>query len=146
MNQNELEKLLERHFDGEGSLPDNALADNPGMARYQENLAVLRNHMSAKRTVAEIADPQFNGFMAGIREQTAAKPASHWGRWLTLASLTAASLVISAASFYIVAYGPSPVEATEVEMVSTDLEGASTREYTEDGITTVWVSVAEDDL
>jgi hypothetical protein len=146
LNDN-MEKVLERHFDGEGSMPEKvarACEEDPALRAYSAHLQSLRSHAAAQRQDVAIQDAQFNAFMDGVRAGTEKR--SFWSRGLALASVTAASLIISAAAFYIVGYNPSPVEATEVEMVSTELNGDASWHESEDGIMTVWVSVAEDDL
>ena len=43
--------------------------------------------------------------------------------------------------------GPGPVKANEVESVSTQLNDATVHwDNSDDGVTTIWISIAEDDV
>jgi len=85
--------------------------------------------------------------MVGIREGIAPQPRRQSSRWWALASLATASFLISLSVFYIFWGDPATVRATDVEEISTELDGATTDWYdNEDGMTTIWVHYSGDDL
>ena len=125
------------------------LAACPECAAYLKRLQVMREGAAAITERQGVADAQFPAFVNGIYERLEAPsplPAKAGiGRLLALASLVAAALIISAAAFTLFSAGPAPVSATEVESISTDLEGATVDWYdSEDGTTTLQVNIAED--
>ena len=63
--------------------------------------------------------------------------------WLTII----VPLLLVALAVFSVFTGPEPVTATEVEFVSTELEGATVEVYnSENGVTTFWLTPAKDDI
>lgn len=143
-------KEVERGFDGE--TPQTAEMEAhvracPACARYVAELESVRQGVSAHITnTPVISDAQFPHFMEGIRagiETPVRRPMRFWAA----ISLTAAALLVALATFSIFYGGPEKVRATEIESVSTDLEGATVDWYdTKEGVTTVWVNVAKDDI
>jgi len=135
---------------------DGAEMLNPALERLLAQDSELREYADAMRQVREavrseapprIEDAQFRVFMDGIREGVA--PRARWqsNRWWALTSLMAASFLISLSVFYIFWGDPATVRATDVEAVSTELDGATTKWYdSDDGTTTIWVDYSGDDL
>lgn len=94
-----------------------------------------------------LTDEQFPAFMDGIKDGIATAPPRHRGFW-ALTSLAAAALVIAVALFSILnGPAPAPVQANEVESVSTEIDGA-TVEWGDSGggVTTIWITIAEDEI
>ncbi len=156
MNKNIWQKQVEAYFDGEREHAGNAaqlIAERPECAVYYERLKALRPDANTAGQDG-ISDAQFPAFMAGIRSEIEGDAFSGWGfrtrGWLAVASVTAAALVFVFAAFVIFATftgGPAPVQANEIEHVSTELEGATVEWYDdEQGGTTLWISVSEDDV
>ncbi|HPO16577.1 MAG TPA: hypothetical protein PLI09_24285 [Candidatus Hydrogenedentes bacterium] len=142
-------KVIEAHFDGEHPADErlNAhLANCPQCKARWAELETLRRGVTQVRRVEEIGDAQFPAFMRGILDGLEPQPRRRTNFWAVL-SLTMAALVISFATFVIFFGAPGEVKATEVEQVSTDLEGAKVNAYSSgDGTTTVWVTISKDDL
>lgn len=136
---------LERSFDGE--LPHDHVAGHlaqcPECAARLAGLTALRNSLTVGRE--EIREPQFPAFFAGIRDRLEV-PYRRRRIW-ALVSLAAAALIVAISTFLILSEGPQKVDATVVESYSTDLEGATITTYdSDDGVTTVWITVAQDDI
>jgi len=139
---------IEALVDGE---PRNAgaaeahLAGCDACAAYRDHLLRLRAVMRGSAPV--LSDQQFPAFMDGIRSGLEQSPARGRGIW-ALTSLAAAALVIAVATFSIIdGAAPVPVRADGVESVSTDIDGATVGwSDSGGGVTTIWITIAEDDL
>ncbi len=143
-------KWLEAHFDGERPAEDRLEAHRakcPHCAARWAELERLREGVARIRRVEEIGDAQFPAFMRGIQEGLEAPVRGRATSFWAVLSLTMAALVISFATFVIFFGAPGEVKATEVEKMSTDLEGAKINAYSSgDGTTTVWVTMSKEDL
>jgi len=142
-------KRLEQWFDGElqdGELDLDLLLNDAAAVQQLQVLRTMRSGVEAVRTKAEIADPQFQAFMEGIRDRVQ-KSTPRWRGWWGVLSLTAALLVAAISTFAIISYGPKQVSAeTEVEQSSTGIKGGTTTvEKTENG-TIVWVETPQKDI
>ncbi|MCK5862945.1 MAG: hypothetical protein KAH38_10690 [Candidatus Hydrogenedentes bacterium] len=144
------QKQMAAQVDGEKryASPNEAPQKTPELQAYQEELIRLREgvHETIKHT-PEISDGQFGSFMAGIHEGIE-KPAPRHVKtiWAT-ASLTTAALVVVVSLWVIFSSPNDPVQATEVESAHTELDGAAVNCYdTPQGMTTVWVTMPENDL
>lgn len=138
-----------RWFDGQAA-PDDAVQDHlnqcPACADYVARLRRQREGVQAVAVRETIEDPQFPAFMEGVRAGIE-QPARAYPRLWAWASLAAASLIVAMSVFLVTAGEPAPVEGTVVESWSTDLEDADvTYHPSENGTTTVWVNVAQEDL
>ena len=144
------EKRIDAYFDGE-------YADPEGAQTHLENCAHCRDYLASLETVRQfvtatgdaapaIQDAQMPAFMRGIQDGLDEAPArSHKSLWAML-SLVTAALIIALATFSMFT-GPGPVKATEIESISTELEGATVEWFDLDnGVTTVWINVSEEDL
>ncbi len=141
------EERVERRFDGEVSdatAVDAHVSTCAHCKAYLADLELIRSVTHTAGPVPEIADAQFNAFMDGVREGIAPKPSPWRGLW-AMASLTAAAFVVAFSAFILMRGETQPVLATEIESVSTELAGATVYK-SDDGVTTVWVNMAEDDL
>ncbi|MBI1319818.1 MAG: hypothetical protein GC168_12880 [Candidatus Hydrogenedens sp.] len=140
---------LETWFDSGQPMPADLKARVSQDAELQESLRelqLIRDVLRGQDT-PRIEDAQFRTFMDGIRQEMVPAPRGVFARWWSLASLAAASFLIALSVFYIGWGDPAPVRATEVESVSTELEGATTDFYgSENGTATIWINLAEDDL
>jgi hypothetical protein len=142
-------KRLEQWFDGElkdGELELDRILNDATAAEQLHVMKTIRGGVEAVRTKAEIADPQFQSFLEGIRERVQT-PTPRWRGWWAVLSLSAAVLLAAISTFAIISYGPKQVSAeTEIEQTSTDIEGgkASSRK-TENG-TIVWVETPQKDI
>lgn len=141
---------VERWFDGE--IEENSelmqhIDSCPVCSARLEQLRRHRDAVNAVKTPQEIADPQFPAFMEGIRERVESAPRRHGGVW-ALASVATAALIVAVSAFLVLTNGgPDKVEATVVESCSTEIEGATVTSYASDnGVATVWVNVAQDDI
>lgn len=141
------EERVGRWFDGESSdaaQVESHVAACKGCTAYVADLSLLRDVRTAD--VPAISDAQFRSFMDGIHEEIAPRPSVWRGFW-AMTSLTAAAFVVAFSAFILMRGAPKPVLATEVESISTELDGATVEWYdNDDGVTTVWVNVAVDDL
>ena len=151
-------RKIEAYFDGALDNPAEAEALLASDAACAQHFASLEQMRTAAKTVpqAEINDFQLNNFLSGIREQIAEEPVAvnrfnrERGRSIwAMASLAAAAVLVALSTFYIFAGGTpaTPVRATEVESVSTGIDGATTTvEYGPDGTATIWINLTGDDL
>lgn len=138
-------ELVDRWLDGAGPRPATLDAD-PELMAYADAMQLVRSDAQG-RAVPEIGDAQFRVFMDGVREGIAPQRRRQSSRWWALASLATASFLISLSVFYIFWGDPATVRATDVEEISTELDGATTDWYdNEDGVTTIWVHYSGDDL
>lgn len=145
------EKEIARRFDGEATGKSPA-ALNSDLAAYEAGLKMLREGAQSAVQRPEIADAQFPAFMEGIRENLETPRRGHRGFWAVV-SLSTAALLVAMSAFVIFMstnqHDSTVVEAvtTEVETVSTDINGATVDSYTSgDGTTVVWVSTEKRDL
>ncbi len=141
---------VERWFDGE-TTPQVAaevsghVAGCLECARQVASLKQMRNMAVAVRR-EEIGEGQFAAFMSGVREGAQA-PRRGWGRFWALASVTAAALIAAVSTFVIISDEPQTVDATVVESVTTDLQGATVETYEDaEGDTTIAVTMSKDDI
>lgn len=134
---------------------DAELADSSNVEAHLDACAACRDHhdellqwrAAVRFEAPQLSDQQFPVFMEGIRSGISETPPRARGFW-ALASLVAAALVIAVATFSIFnGTPPAPVQANEIESISTQIEGA-TVEWGDSGsgVTSIWVSIAEDDL
>jgi anti-sigma factor RsiW len=156
MFRNYKHKLVERYFDGDGSVAEEAerlIAEDAGCADHYAFLQQLRTG-ARNQPKQEVSDLQMGAFLAGIREQIAEPAPRHapasvfQGRSLWAGfSLAAAALLVAVSTLYIVSGDTAPVQATEVESISTDIVGATTSvEYGPEGGATLWINLTGDDL
>lgn len=146
------EKHIDAYYDGEAP-------DRKGVEAHLASCNTCRDYLNSLETVRhfvqdaqaayrpEIRDAQMPAFMrgieAGLAEEAPAK--SHKSLWAML-SLVTAALIMALATFSMFT-GPGPVKATEIESLSTDLEGATVEWFDLDnGVTTVWINVSEEDV
>lgn len=121
------------------------LSNCPACAEHRKTLLQWR---AAVRTEApRLEDGQFPAFLSGIKAGLPDSEPRYRGFW-ALTSLAAAALVIAIATFSIFnGTTPEPVRANEVESVSTDIDGATVGwDDSGSGVTTIWISIAEDDV
>lgn len=141
-------KRVEAFVDGDSTgaeAVESHLASCAGCAAHRETLLQWR---SAIRSGAPaLSDQQFPAFMDGIRSGISQSPPRYRGFW-ALTSLAAASLVIAVAAFSIFTGStPEPVRADGVESVSTEIDGATVEWGSSGGgVTTIWISISEDDI
>lgn len=141
-------KKVEAFADGEladpGQVQSHLTTCEP-CARHHDRLLAFRAALSETAPPPALSDTQFPAFMDGIQQELSRSRKRPGGFWAVL-SLSAAALVIAIATFSIFT-GPGPVKANEVESVSTQLDGATVHwDNSDDGVTTIWISVAEDDV
>ncbi len=119
----------------------------PEEAAYIADLRALHDGAAAfNADTPAISDAQFPHFMAGIREQIGAPRPARFRFW-TLASLATAALLLVAALLAVFNSGPEPVQATEVESATTEMDGATVDWYDgKEGLITVWVKKGGSDL
>lgn len=115
-------------------------------ARYRDELLRVRTALEVVSAQSpQVSDDQFRSFMDGIHDGVDNRSRHPRGFWALL-SLTAAALVIAIATFSVFT-GPGPVKANEVESVSTQLDNATVHwDNSDDGVTTIWISISEDDV
>jgi len=142
---------VERWFDGEHADPEAVKRHLETCERCAELLAdmqTLRSETPGLATRHEIREPQLDAFIASIRERVEAPRRSYRGLW-AFASIAAAALIVAAAVLVIISGGPGKVDATVVESVSSEIQGATVESYSsKNGVTTVWLKVpaAKDDI
>lgn len=141
-------KRIEAYVDGElaaTSAIETHLAGCPSCAAHRDNLLAWR--AAIRPATPELNDQQFPVFMDGIRSGISGSPPRYRGFW-ALTSLAAAALVIAVATFSIFNGGPAaPVQADGVESVSTEIDGATVEWGSSGGgVTTIWISISEDDI
>lgn len=119
----------------------------PDCAAHRADLLLWREALAPATLAPILSDQQFPAFMEGIRAGINEPRPRVGGIW-ALMSLVAAALVIAVATFSMFSTPASaPVNANEVESVSTDIEGATVGvENGENSVTTIWISVGEDDV
>ena len=121
------------------------VASCPDCAAHRKSLLKWRDSLAPVLAVPVLSDQQFPAFMEGIRTGIHETRPRSGGIW-ALMSLAAAALVIAVATFSMFS-GPGPVKANEVESVSTEIDGATVGvENGENSVTTIWISIGEDDV
>jgi anti-sigma factor RsiW len=140
---------VERWFDGasaESDAVDTHLARCPECAARVAQWRLLRDGAAAVGKRQAIGDGQFAAFIRGIHDRMGAPSRRYGGVW-ALVSITAAALIVAVAILLVLTNGPATVNATVVESCSSDIQGATVTSYaSENGVTTVCVTVAEDDI
>ena len=123
------------------------VSDCPECAAHRDGLMKWREALAPAASVPVLSDQQFPAFMEGIKAGIHEPRPRSRGIW-ALMSLAAAALVIAVATFSMFsAPSPAPVSANGVESVSTDIEGATVGvENGENSVTTIWISIGEDDV
>lgn len=146
-------KRLAARLDGESRHADAGHAgDDPELRAYADAIRAQRAAIAPLRQTPRIEDAQFRAFFDGVREgiDDPARGRARQGHgrgWLAALSLVAAALVVAVSAFVILDGGPQAVQANVVEYVATDLEGARFDVYDSDeGVTTIWMVSAGDDL
>jgi len=141
-------KQIELYADGEArdaGAVEGHLAQCGECARHHTSLLRMRSAIRGLPPVPALSEAQFPAFLDGINREIA-RPQRRPGGFWALLSLSAAALVIAIATFSLFT-GPGPVKANEVESVSTQLDGATVRwGNSDDGLTTIWISIGKDDL
>lgn len=123
-----------------------ALSGDAEAQAYEAAVLQLRHGAAVAARTPEISDAQFGAFMQGIREGIET-PAPRFSRLWTVASVTAAALIMLLSALAYFGTGSEPVRATEVESVSTELDGVTVRFYdSPQGVSTVQVTMPENDL
>ncbi len=136
---------------------DSGMPGDAGAAGHVKSCAVCAAHVERLGTLQRgarqaavregVGEGQFPAFMAGIHEGLERRPAWAWRRVWAPVSAVAAALVIGLSSLAVLSGDPGAAEGTVVESWSTELEDAEVSYYsTENGTTTVWVSVAQEDM
>jgi len=153
MSTCKFETDVERWFDGETTSLTNVEAHIRECARCSETLELLKMTRQGVENLAsneEIADAQIPAFLDGIHEGIeGGTTTSYRSRWAFF-SLAAAALVVTVSSISVMPFSPDRVGAeveTEIESVTTDIEGATTESFHTDNDTpTVWVNLPDGDL
>ncbi len=139
---------VERFADGEASdtpTVEAHLATCAACSQHHATLLRFRTSLAALPAAPVLSDEQFTAFMSGIETELSQKRRRPGGFW-ALMSLSAAALLIALATFSVFT-GPGPVRANEVESVSTQIDGATVHwDNSDDGVTTIWISIGEDDV
>lgn len=150
MFKDKAEYDIEARFDGEVPEINDAALTDPEAAQYLQHLELMRQGAQDAALHQPIEDAQFSAFMSGVRdgiemaEQTRYRG---WMAWASLASLSAAALLIAFSFFWAVSPPQAAVNATVIESATTDIEGAVVDVYdSEYGVTTVWVNTTKDDV
>ena len=131
---------IERYLDDElqdTTTTEAHLQQCPLCTQHLNHLKKMRNAITENRNTPQIQEAQFPAFMQGIqqRKNTQTNPFKGW--W-ALASLTAAAILVAVATISIFRPQDKPVNATEVESVSTELEGATVDWYESDDVMRPW--------
>jgi anti-sigma factor RsiW len=143
-------KDVEALVDGEArnaQAVESHVSDCPVCAAHRSGLLEWRAALAPALSAPVLSDQQFPAFMEGIRAGIQEPRTRSGGIWALL-SLAAAALVIAVATFSMFSNPASVrVNANEVESVSTDIEGATVGvENGENSVTTIWISIGEDDV
>jgi len=144
-------RRVEQWFDGESSEAagvERHVAECARCAARLETLRAVRQTVSTVASSPEIRDAQLPAFLEGIRERLAVETPRHGNRRLwALVSLSAAALVVAFSAFIVFGGKPARVDATVVESCTSEIQGATITTYdSEQGVTTVWLTVAGDDV
>lgn len=139
---------IEALVDGESrnaSTVEAHLTACPACSAHREALVQWRRALAPVRPTPVLSDQQFPAFMEGIKAGIHQPQRRSGGIWALL-SLAAAALVIAVATFSMFT-GPTPLNADEVQSVSTDIDGATVSvETPKDGVTTINITVGKDDI
>lgn len=139
---------VESHVDGESRdalAVESHVAGCPACAAHQKRLLAWRDALVPALATPVLSDQQFPSFMEGIKTGIHEAPPRTGGIW-ALMSLAAAALVIAVATFSMFT-GPGPARATEVESVSSDIDGATIKVENSDGnLTTIKITIGGDDI
>lgn len=144
---------VEAYFDGETAFAPSDVAEHaascPVCAGHLEQLRRLRAGVQTAAARETIADGQFPSFLEGIRERLDT-PARGWRRFLAMASVSAAAILIALALYALFSDFSAPsrqVEATIVESTYSELDGVSIDvQIGRDGDAMIWVNNAPDDV
>jgi anti-sigma factor RsiW len=131
---------VEAYFDQEA--PETAgveahLESCADCAGYLTRLQAMRQGVVQVRRNETIADAQVHAFMDGIRDRMEAPARGLRGLWAGLSLVTAA--VLAAFALLTIFSGPDPIRATEVESVTTELEGYTLDYSSKDNVTTIYL-------
>lgn len=138
---------IERYLDDElqnTTATEAHIQQCPHCAKHLSHLKKLRNAIRSSPDTHHIQDAQFPTFMQGIQQRKNAYTNPFKG-WWALASLTAAAILVALATVSIFRPQDKPVNATEVESVSTELEGTTVDWYESDDIETLWNNPPNDE-
>lgn len=142
------QREVERWFDGE--LADASIESHidscVSCGAHVEFLRVCRASVEALGDAPEISEGQLPAFLEGIRDEVQGTPVRRrTGLW-ALASMAAAAVIVAVSAMTITSDGLDPVAAeSEVETVSTEIDGASVELFESDGTPTVWLNDAPSD-
>jgi len=144
-------RRVEQWFDGESSEAagvEQHIAECARCAAHLEMLRELRQTVAAATLRPGLREAQFPAFLDGIRERlTVETPRRGHRRLWALVSLSAAALVVAFSAFIVFGGKPARVDATVVESCTSEIQGATITTYdSEQGVTTVWITVAGDDV
>ena len=141
-------KQLGARLDGEGRYAGAEILEvnDAELARHRDAILALRQGAAEAARTPEISDAQFGAFMQGIRDGIETPAPRLYGLW-AMASVAAAALVLILSALAFFTTGSEPVRATQVESVSTELDGVTIHfNDNQEGVSTVWVSMPESDL
>jgi predicted anti-sigma-YlaC factor YlaD len=138
---------VERWFDGESATGDSVPTHIESCDSCRAHVAFLtecREAIAGGASVPSISDAQVPAFLEGISDAVNAPRRRMTGFWAMASALTAA-LIVAISAVTIVSPGQTPVEAkTEIETVSTDIDGATIEILDDDSTTpTVWLTLPE---
>jgi len=139
---------VEQWFDGELAEGEQIRVHLAICPACRDHLDLLERMRATIQTqlAPTLADAQMPAFLKDLRERTERKPARAWNLWAML-SATAAALIVAISMMTVFTPGQKPIEATVIEEVSTDIQGATTEStVSDDGTATIWVNLPEGDL
>ena len=141
-------KRVEVFLDGESGdarAIEAHLADCTLCVAHRDSL--LQWRAALHREAPVLTDAQFPAFMEGISAGIQQHQPRTRGFW-ALTSLVTAALVIALATFSIFGGStPEPVRANEVESATSEIDGATVQiGNSGGGVTTIWISITEDDV
>ena len=139
---------VERWFDGELAEGEQVRVHLAICPACRDHLALLERMRAAIQAedVPSLADAQMPAFLNDLRTRVEQKPARSFNLWAML-SASAAAVIVAVSLMSVFTPGQKPIEATVIENVSTDIEGATTEQsVSDDGTATVWVNLPEGDL
>jgi anti-sigma factor RsiW len=139
---------VERWFDGELAEGEQVRVHLAICPACRNHLALLERVRTAVQSqeVPRLADAQMPAFLDELRIRVEKKPARTFNLW-AMVSAGAAAIVVAFSLLSIFSTGPQPIEATVIEEVSTDIQGATTESsVSDDGTATVWINLPEGDL
>ncbi len=139
---------VERWFDGELAEGETVRVHLAICPACRDHLALLERTRAAIHAMPAPAldDAQMPAFLHDLRTRVEQKPARSFNLWAMM-SAAAAAVVVAVSLLSIFSTGPQPIEATVIEEVSTDIQGATTESaVSDDGTATIWINVPEGDL